>query len=98
MAKKKELPVLKDVMGNVVCRGDEVIVLIKVRCYRGLSDAYFGHAIYIGPGSYGYEFIDVADKDEYNSDPDNIADPIRIKNPELINLDAYTNNGTRREN
>ena len=71
---------LYDVRGQEVSRGDEVVLLVKVRGFRGLTDAYLGHAIYLGVGQYGYEFCDYNDTEDLN-EPRSIT---RIKEPECV--------------
>lgn len=72
---------LKDVLDRPVDTGDEVILLCKERNYRGLKDAYLGHAIYLGEGQWGHEFIDYDKRDD--EDPS----PYRVKNPECVRVD-----------
>lgn len=69
---------LQDVLGKPVNSGDEVVLLVKKRCYRGLTDAYLGHAIYAGQGQWGHEFIDYKDRED--------EDPTvyRVKEPECV--------------
>lgn len=72
---------LQDVLGKPVNSGDEVVLLKKERCYRGLSAAYLGHAIYTGKGPWGYEFIDYKDRED--------KDPkvYRVREPECVRVD-----------
>lgn len=71
---------LYDVRGLEVSRGDEIILLVKVRGFRGITDAYLGHAIYLGAGQYGYEFCDFNDTEDLD-DPHSLT---RIKEPECV--------------
>lgn len=72
---------LTDVLGKPVDTGDEVILLCKERNYRGLKDAYLGHAIYLGEGQWGHEFVDYDKRDD--EDPS----PYRVKSPECVRVD-----------
>ena len=72
---------LTDVLKKSVSPGDEVVLLVKIRGYRGLSDAYLGHAIYMGLGPYGHEFID------YEERNDEEPTPFRFKQPECVLLE-----------
>ena len=87
---------LKDIKGNVVLPGDKVLLVVKSYGYRKITDADLEEVIYIGPGSYGHEFIYEEEVEEWKKDPKSVV-PYRFKNPQLFNLNAYTNNHTRSE-
>lgn len=72
---------LIDVLKKSVSPGDEVVLLVKVRGYRTISEAYLVHAIYMGPGLYGHEFID------YEKRNDEKPTPFRFKQPECVLLE-----------
>lgn len=94
MSQKKIKAQLKDIKKNTVLEGDKVLLLVKEYGYRKLSDASMEEVIYIGPGSYGYEFIYEEEKEDWEKDPESVI-PFRVKNPQLFNLEAYAKNYTR---
>lgn len=78
---KKEI--LKDVLNQTVCVGDEVVLLIKERGCLKLTDAYLDRAIYTGKGRYGYEFIDKRNRARWEKNPD-CTKQYRLREPECV--------------
>ena len=76
---------LKDVFKKIVNEGNEVVILVKEYGYRKLKDAYLGHAVYIGQGQYGHEFIDWPEWQDYKIDPDSVTS-YRMKQPECVKI------------
>lgn len=77
---------LKDFLGKTVYPGDKVILLIKSRCYRGLTDAYLLEVVYTNPGPWGYEFLEPKHIDRYNRAPRSIT-PYRYREPQCVKIE-----------
>jgi len=85
MAKTKEKEIIKDVLGNVVNEGDQVVILVKEYGYRKLSDAYLSKCIYCGKGQYGHEFVStIASYLKYKSGK--TVYPYRLKDPQMVKV------------
>ena len=56
MAKPKKEYKLVDFLGHEVNPGDAVVLLYKIRGFRGLDNARLANAIYVKHGQYEYEF------------------------------------------
>lgn len=91
MAKAKKEYILQDKLNVQVNPGDEVILLVKVRGYCRLDNAYLGHCIYVGHCQYGYQFIDISRRQKYEENPSQYINDynktLNLRDPECIKLD-----------
>ena len=54
--KTKPVKILTDFLGKTVNPGEKVIMLYKIRGFRGLDNARLAFAVYTGYGQHGYAF------------------------------------------
>lgn len=77
---------LKDVLGKTVYPGDEIVLLVKEHCYRGLTKADLIKVVYLNPGPWGYEFLEPKHIDRYNRVPGSIT-PYRYREPQCVKIE-----------
>lgn len=82
-AKEKKVCVLEDVFKRIINPGQPCIVLVKQHGYRKITDAYLGNAVYVGHGSYGYEFVDGENYEEWEKEKSSCL-VTRIKEPQCV--------------